>query len=815
METTNSSLPLARPAGDDRTGAPHRHSVSVPEKAVQHRETFAVAALAGLLHRYTGETDLLIGRRAGQGAAETVRLRVSGDTTAADLLAGIAATRAEPSTGETCHAVVSTGDVPGVPGTPVVPGISAGDVPASAAPADGVSASGVSANGGEPGPRAALTVLTRDEGDFELVMSRAEFDADAAAQYALHLGRVLDALAADRSVALRDIPLLTEEESRRILVDWNQTDEPVPDLFFHEVVADIARRTPDVVAVAWPGGRMTFRELDDQANRLAHRLASTGVRPRDRVGVCFPRGAESLIAQLACFKTGAAAILLDPEFPDDRVRFMIEDASAVVVLTTKAHEPKVSGICPVLSLDDADWRDEPATPVGERVEAGDLIHICYTSGSTGVPKAVMVPHGAARNLIYSMRVICGITEKSRGTWLAAPGYGMVEVECFSVLAAGATVHIPEPSVVTSPEWLRDWLVSERITHTLLMKAMAERLWTLHWPAETELVNIRICGERVQSWPSADLPFHVFNLYGSAEATVVATCDITQLGVDLGEEGRAHRLPPIGRPTPNVKAYVLGENLEVLPPGVVGEIFVAGESLSEGYLGRPEATAEKWLANPMDPVRHPVLYRTGDVARYWTDGSIEIVGRTDNQIKVRGNRVHLGEIEAVLADQPGVGQAAVLAKKDGQGDVQLVAYIEPGPGPVPEVRDVRAALRQTLPSFMVPAAYVIGGLPTTTNGKIDRTALPEPPRSRPEVGSPYQEPRDDVERSLQRIWAKTLELEGIGILDNFFELGGDSLRAARLTERIREVFDVDVDIDDLFDDASIERMAHTVAEARRS
>ncbi|MFG2006873.1 amino acid adenylation domain-containing protein [Spirillospora sp. NPDC048911] len=754
-------MPLARPLEGDRSGT--RHHAILAASADQRT---VAAAIAALLHRYTGETDVLIGLATG-----TAGLTVTDRTTMADLVAAAADAPILPAEDRPYHAAV----------------------------------------GAAPDERAAFTVVIGD-GTLDLVMSVAEFDADAADQYARHLDRIFAAAAADPSIRVRDIELVTGYEAHRTLVDWNQTEREIPREFFHEIVAEVARRTPDATAIVWPDGRLTYRELDDAANRLANHLDARGVGRHDRVGTCFKRGPESLIAQLACFKLGAAAILLDPDFPAERIRFMVEDASAVTVLTMKEHAPAVAGPCPVITLDGSGWADAPATLVSVKVDADDLIHICYTSGSTGLPKAVMVRHGAARNLIYSMRVLSGMTDRSRGTWLAAPGYGMVEVECFPLLAAGAEVHIPEPSVVTSPEWLRDWLVAEEITHTLLMKAMCERLWVLDWPAGTALRNVRIAGERVQAWPSADLPFHVFNLYGSAEATVVATCDITELGQRLGEAGRTRLQPPIGRPTPNVKAYVLDDELRPVPPGVVGEIHVAGHSLSAGYLGRPDATAEKWIA---DPYGDGDLYKTGDLARYWTDGSIEIVGRTDNQVKVRGNRVHLGEIEAVLAGLPGVGQGVVAARRDEEGDVKLVAYVEPAAGPAPEGRELRGALQQRLPSFMVPSAFVVGDLPRTTNGKIDRKNLPEPPRSRPDIDSPYQEPRNDIERSLQRIWSELLDLDDIGVLDNFFELGGDSLGAARLTEKVSELYTIELDLDELLDAPSIEGQAALVAQARQA
>ncbi|TQJ05142.1 non-ribosomal peptide synthetase [Amycolatopsis cihanbeyliensis] len=758
-------LPLARSRSGQRTGESQRNTIDVPEGARRQPERFAVAALAALIHRYTGELGVTVGAR---------RLRVPGEGTVGELLAAAAA--AQPAAEPDGHGIV-------VPAGADVPEV----------------------------PPALVLVLSASE-EWELRTARAEFPAEAAAQYAGHLERILHALAGDPAVALRDIALLDAAETRRALFEWNANDEAVPAPFLHELVAEYARGTPEAVAVALPDSQVTYRELDESANQLAHRLAKLGVRPRDRVGVCFPRGADALIAQLACFKLAVGVILMDPDFPADRLRFMLTDAEAAAVLTSRADESAVDGVCKVISLDGTDWRTEPTTFDPEPVTADDIIHIGYTSGSTGTPKGVLARFGSCRNLIHSMRAVCELTAASNGTWLAAPGYGMIQVECFPVLAAGATVHIPEISVVASPQRLQEWLLERRIDSTLLMKPMAERLWGLDWPADTPLRNIRVCGERIQSWPPPGLPFRLINLYGSTEATTVAGCDITSLGAELGEQGRALRLPPIGRPIANVKTYVLDDALRPVPPGVAGELCVSGDGLSVGYLNRPELTEQRWIPNPIDPARSPVLYRTGDMARYWPDGGIELIGRTDNQIKVRGNTVHLGEIEVVLTAQPGVRQAAVLAHQDGHGDTQLAAYLEPSPGLVPAVPDIRRAVQQRLPAFMVPASYVVGVFPTSTNGKIDRTALPEPPRSRPDVNTPYQEPRTDLERTLRDLWQSELEVEGVGILDNFFELGGDSLRAARLTEELRDRYAIELELGDLFDEPSVERMAALVRHA---
>ncbi|GAB4085396.1 hypothetical protein GCM10028784_20260 [Myceligenerans cantabricum] len=635
------------------------------------------------------------------------------------------------------------------------------------------------------------------------------FVPQAAEQYARHLGAVIEAAVGDEKTAVADVALLSPDENDTIVFDWNRTEEPVSPLYIHELVARIAQQDPGRHAVRDGQEVLTYGELEDQANELAATLEARGVTQGDRIGVCMPRCGLSLVAQMACFKLSAAAILLDPDFPADRLEFMLHDAGAVLALTLDAHRAVVDGGVPVLALDADDWSN-PGRAAHDAPPAGDdLIHICYTSGSTGKPKAVMVRFEAARNLVHSMREVCGMDSGTRGAWMAAPGYGMVEVEVFPVLAAGGTVLVPDADVIPSPERLQQWLLQESVTHALMMKAMAERLWTLPWPQDTPLRNIRICGERVQAWPPADLPFAVMNLYGSAEATVVACCDLTEMARTEGE-GLELRMPPIGRPTANVRTHVLDPRLRPVPVGVIGELCVVGDSLSAGYLGLPEATAEKWVANPIDPERRPTLYRTGDMARYWIDGSIEIVGRTDHQVKIRGHRVHLGEIEVLIAEQPGVRQTVVLAKRDAQGDAWLAAYVEPRRGEVPDVVAIRAALAERLPAFMVPTAYVVGEFPLTTNGKIDRKALPEPPRARPELSTPYSAPRGDVEERLAGLWRSVLEIEGIGRDDNFFELGGTSLRAARIGEQVQRAFEVQIPVEDLLEGPTIAVMAELLA-----
>ncbi|MGW4381389.1 amino acid adenylation domain-containing protein [Kitasatospora sp. NPDC004531] len=585
----------------------------------------------------------------------------------------------------------------------------------------------------------------------------------------------------------------------------------LPDGWFHHLVADVAARRPDAVAATCRGTAVTYGALDEDANRLAQHLLTLGAGPGARVGVCLERSIESLLVQLAVFKTGSAAVLLDPEYPQERLRFMLADSGAVAVATRGSLTARIDdGARPVLLVDapDAAWRSaEPIDPKAD-IAAPTVCHIAYTSGSTGVPKAVLLRHGPMRNTGLVLRQECGIDENTQGSWLCSPGFGLVEVDCFPVLAAGGTVHIPDPAVASDPARLRDWLVRERITQSLVLTAMAERLWGLDWPASTPLRIMRIAGERVRSWPPQHLPFHVLNVYGSAEATVVATCDLTELGGRLGVERTAELLPPVGTAVANVRIHVLDQDLEPCPPGVDGELYISGASLSEGYLNRPDANSSKFLPNPVPGDPYPVLYRSGDIARTWEDGTLEIVGRTDDQVKIRGYLVHLGEVESALAALPGVHQCAVLAREDTPGERRLVAYVEPSPAPAapPSVPALRRAMVERLPGHMVPAVFVVGDLPTSVNGKIDRAKLPAPPRSRPELDVPYREPASDLERRIARVWADVLDLDDLGADDSFFELGGDSLRATRLLATLRTALGLDLSMADLFAEPTVAAVA---------
>ncbi|PPK63140.1 amino acid adenylation domain-containing protein [Actinokineospora auranticolor] len=799
------AVPLSEAAQRELIGADGTLAADLP-----------MAALAALLLRYTGETDLIIGQVDEE--LTVPRLPVHGDTRIGDLRA------------TAVRAIKDAAVVGAVDGAELLR-LCETDGAATQAPCHGLIAI---RPGDKPGHHAdrhteselhyadivVVLQLVRGRPRAALVGNAALYERGTVNRLAKHLGGMLEAMvgvADDRTVSV--LPLLDSAERGQILLGWNDTEEEVDPRPVHELIAGFARSTPDAPAVVHEGATTTFAELESGANRMANHLVSLGTTPGSNVGVFMERCPESLLTQLAIWKAGATAVLLDPEYPTERLAFMLQDSAAVAVVS-KQHLAAVlpldeGGARPVVLVDRhaTTWQSAPDTDPAGPIDDESISHVAYTSGSTGVPKAVLLRHGPLRNTVHVLIRECEITAGSRGTWLCSPGFGLVEVDCFPVLAAGAVVHIPDPTVAASPEQQRDWLVDTGITHTLQLTAMAERLWTLPWPAECALRSMRIAGERVRAWPPPELPYTVLNVYGSAEANVVTTCDLTTTAAALTGDERAARMPPIGRPVANVRTYVLDERREPVPPGVLGELYISGESLSRGYLNRPDANTEKFLDNPLADDPYPVLYRSGDVARYWPDGVIEIVGRIDDETKVRGYRVHLGEVESVLAAQPGVRQCAVLAREDTPGYRRLVAYIEPDPVAPPQVRVLRGELARRLPPYMLPAAYVVDQLPTTANGKIDRAVLAPPPRTRPDLETPYQEPTTALEHRVGELLSEVLGIDEIGVLDEFFDLGGDSLRAMRLLSGLQQELDVSLTMADLFRAPTVHGIAQVIEAAR--
>jgi yersiniabactin nonribosomal peptide synthetase len=640
------------------------------------------------------------------------------------------------------------------------------------------------------------------------------------AESTTRMARHLTALAtgarsgADRPVA--ELPLLDADDREQLLVRWNRTAVDWPGDDYLSLLRGHAERTPDAPAIVHGDVELSFAELERRTNQMAHRLLSLGAGAGHHVGVLAGRSAEYVVAVLGILKTGAAAVPLDPANPDPRLAYMVADSAPLAVLVAPALAERTPDGVPALPIDEATYAGEPDSPPAVVVPPDGVSHLIYTSGSTGQPKAVLERHAAVVNLVHWTARAYGVREGDRASWLSTPGFAVQIMEWMPYLGLGVAVHIGDPAEVDTPDKVAGWLVEHGITHTMLVAALAERCWGLTWPDETRLRVMVTTAERVHSWPSADRPFTVVMTYGATETTNVLTC--LDLGADIDLTARATpaavravRPVPAGRPIANLRVYLLDQADQPVPVGVVGRLHVAGAGLAAGYHDRPELTAAKFRPNPLPEEPSAVLYDTGDLARFRADGAVEILGRSDSQVKVRGYRVELGEVETAIAALDDVREVVVVAREDTSGRTGLVAYVA---GPDRPAADLRAALSERLPHYMVPGAVVVlGELPRLPNGKTDLRALP--PARTGERDESFVAPRDALETGLARLWAPLLGVSEVGVHDNFFDLGGHSLLAFRLIDEVRRTFAVELSLPDLMRHPSVAALAEVIGRRRDS
>ena len=607
------------------------------------------------------------------------------------------------------------------------------------------------------------------------------FDRATAQRLADRLVRLIAGLVAQPDRPLSGQEILDPEERRRLLVEWNRLrPRPHPVTFPEALAAQVAAR-PDAVAVEMDGEQLTYRELAARAGRLAHTLADVGAGPERIVALALPRSLDLAVGLVAAMQAGAAYLALDPDYPAERLRLMLDDADPVAVITNRAMAAGVPGReeRTTIVIDDpatAAWvaaQPPTAPPVDLRPE--HPAYLIYTSGSTGRPKGVVVPHAGVAKLIDTQHEVYGVTERSRVLQFASPSFDLAFWELCQALCSGGTlVLIPPERRVVGPE-LTDYIAAQRVTHAALPPSVMTGL-----PPEAHLPEglSMLCGTEAVP-PEVVTRFaagrRIFNAYGPTEATVNSTLFL--MPADCGSE--SWRGPvPIGPPDPHVRAYVLDERLAVVPPGTAGELYLGGEGLARGYLGQPGLTAARFVADPFGPPGSR-LYRTGDRARWNRSGQLEFLGRVDDQVKIRGFRIEPAEIEAVLESHPGIAKAVVMVRED---DVRrLVAYVVGVPGADPDGPAVRAWAAQRLPGYMVPSAVVVlDAFPLTPNNKIDRAALPAPVFS----SVAGRVPRDTSETILCQLAAEILHLDATSIDDNFFDLGGDSILSIQLVSRAR-------------------------------
>lgn len=519
-------------------------------------------------------------------------------------------------------------------------------------------------------------------------------DEDAVRRLGSQLEQILRSMAAQPELPLERLSVLLEPERHEILFDWNATTAGrVSGMTLHRLFEEQARRSPDAIAARCGDRHITYAQLDRRANRLARRLRERGAGPETIVGIALERCIELLIAMVAVAKAGASCLLLDPQLPKRRMDFMLRDADALVCLTCQEVQNRLPAGHSVLLVDVAPTAVNDVAPLEVDVSATNLAYVIYTSGTTGHPKGVAIEHRSAVNLVAWHVRAFNVTVDDRVTQLAGLGFDALLWEIWPNLAAGACICIPPDDVRSIPKALQAWLLKMEITVAFVPTPLAEALLALPWPKSSVLRTMLVGGDVLHSRPDISMPFEVVNNYGPSECTVVATS-----GIVHPESNRRDSLPSIGRPIDNVETYLLDTALQPVPVGVLGELHIGGIGVGRGYLNQPELTAQSFIPHPFSDQPDARLYKTGDLARYRPDGSIEFVGRLDNQVQLRGFRVELGEIEAVLRRHPAIRDAVVVARSDHRGHQNLVAYLIPIHGIPPSLPSIREHLRASASQF---------------------------------------------------------------------------------------------------------------------
>ena len=619
------------------------------------------------------------------------------------------------------------------------------------------------------------------------------FDAATIERMVGHFQTLLEAIVVDPEQKISRLPLLSAAEQQQF-AEWNGTETQYPrQLCMHELVEAQAQRTPNANAVEHGSVVLSFRELNERANQLAHFLRKRGVGPESKVGICLRRSIELPVALLAVLKSGAACVPLDPAYPKERLTYMLEDSQTSLVLTQAGLLAEVTDFDTEVVNLDADWQlfaSERRENVCSGVKPENLAYVIYTSGSTGKPRGVLLTHGGLINHNVAAAQLFGITPADRMAQFASISFDIAVEEIFPTwIAGGALVVREEDASLAVGDFLR-WVDEKRVTALDLPTAYWHELVrelsesALRLPKSLRIVIVG--GEKASSaalttWRKLAGPrVRWVNTYGPTETSVI----VTSFEPEAAEEIPA--VLPIGRPIANTRIYILGRNLQPLPVGIAGDLYVAGPGLARGYLNRPEITAEKFVPDPFSTAPGARMYKTGDLARYLASGEIEFAGRTDDQVKIRGYRVELEEIEAVLGSHSGAREVVAVARESTSGEKSLVAYVVPSREQVPTASELRSFLKQKLPHYMVPSAFVLlEAMPKTPNGKVDKRALPTPKTSDFAETQEYVAPTDELEMQLTKIWETVLEKNPVGIRDNFFELGGHSLLAARLMHRIEQ------------------------------
>jgi amino acid adenylation domain-containing protein/thioester reductase-like protein len=655
------------------------------------------------------------------------------------------------------------------------------------------------------------------------------FDASTIDRMTSHFVTLLEGIAANPQQQISQLPLLTQPEQQKLLVEWNDTQVDYP-LYkcIHHLFEEQVKLTPNAVAVVFENQQLTYYELNYRANQLAHHLRSLGVGADIIVGLCVERSLEMVIGLLGILKAGGAYVPIDPEYPSDRLSFLLDDTQVKILLTQQRLIDRLPPNQAKLHFGCAQYKvclDTDAEEISKcsqdniisGVQSNNLTYIIYTSGSTGKPKGIAMTQLALCNHILWHRDNLKIARGAKTLQFASISFDVSFQEIFTTWCSGGTLFLITEELRHDTRALLDFLQEKAVQRMFLPVVGLQQLAEV--AVRNELVNIDlreiiIAGEQLQITPAisqwlsklTDCTLH--NHYGPSETHVATSFNLNN-SVQTWP-----LLPPIGRPIANTQVYILDRFLQPVPVGVSGELYIAGVLLARGYLNRPELTQEKFIHNPFEKAGESRLYKTGDLARYLPDGNIEYLGRIDNQVKIRGFRIELGEIEAVLSQYTDVEACCAVVREDTPGDKRLVAYIVPQPEQRVSVNVVRSFLKEKLPEYMLPSAIVIlEALPITSNGKLDRRALPTPDLQS-QLLDKYVAPRNPIEEILSLIWAQVLKVDLVGIHDNFFELGGHSLRATQLVSRVRTNLKVELPLRSLFAAPTIAQLSQNIQQLQQ-
>lgn len=573
------------------------------------------------------------------------------------------------------------------------------------------------------------------------------------------------------------------------------------------LIAAQAAVTPDNIAVRHGDRSLTYRELDTRAGLLARRLRSLGVSQDVVVGLYLSRSLAMIVAALAVLKAGGAYLPLDPNYPKERLAFLLRDGRARVLLTGNCMvEGTPVGPQHIVTLDPGGGFSAPAglEQLTADVNPSNLAYVIYTSGSTGQPKGVEVTHGGLCNLISWHLRRFSITPRDRASHLAAVSFDAAVWEVWPYLCAGASVYIPEAIAVDDPETVRNWLVSQEITIGFLPTPLAERLITLEWPARTALRMMLTGADTLHHYPPRRLRFQLVNNYGPTECTVVASSG------NVSPNEHPDGLPTIGRPIDGAQIYILDQHMQQVPVGKAGEVYIEGEGIARGYRNRPDLTSDRFVPNLFSSEPGARLYKTGDLARYLPDGQIAFMGRVDDQVKIRGFRVEPAEIVKVLDEHPAVQASVVVPRNSGAGERHLTGYIVTATNAHPTYSELRNFMAARLPEYMVPTTFVtLKDLPLSPSGKIDRARLPEPGPENMLRDHAFVAPRTPIEDRVASMVASLLGLPQVSVEDNFFLLGGHSLLGTQLIARIRDEFQIELSLRSLFEAPTVEKLSARV------